>query len=51
MISTLCVPETMPSNFKEILENYTKEGFRVIALAHKLLPPNFKYRNAIAIKR
>jgi len=51
MISTLCLPETMPSNFKDILENYTKEGYRVIALAHKLMPKNFKYRNSITIKR
>lgn len=38
MISTLCLPETLPTNFKDVLENYTKEGYRVIALAHKLMP-------------
>ncbi|XP_044764147.1 polyamine-transporting ATPase 13A3-like isoform X2 [Coccinella septempunctata] len=26
---------TLPRNFHEILENYTQEGFRVIAIAHK----------------
>ena len=33
MIGTLCLSQSMPPNFKEVLETYTKEGYRVIALA------------------
>jgi len=51
MISSLCSANSIPSNFKEVLENYTKEGYRVIALAHKLMPSNFKYRQSQTVKR
>jgi cation-transporting ATPase 13A3/4/5 len=34
---TLCRAETVPSNFDQILESYTKEGYRVIALGTKIL--------------
>ncbi|KAM9790634.1 LOW QUALITY PROTEIN: polyamine-transporting ATPase 13A3-like [Syngnathus typhle] len=30
----LCRPDTVPQSFKETLESYTRQGFRVIALAH-----------------
>jgi len=33
LIASLCFSESVPLDFKEILDNYTKEGFRVIALA------------------
>jgi len=33
MISSLCKPQTLPVNFKTVLEQYTKEGYRVIALS------------------
>ena len=51
MISTLCKPSTMPDNFKDVLEKYTKEGYRVIALSQKLMPANFKYRQSQTLKR
>jgi len=51
MISTLCMKHTLPDNFNEILEKYTKEGFRVIALSQKLMPLNFKYRQTQTCKR
>lgn len=51
MISSLCKPATIPSNFNEILENYTKEGYRVIALSHKHMPTSFKYRQSQTVKR
>jgi len=37
-IESLCRPETIPRDYKEILARYTMEGFRVIALSFKLLP-------------
>lgn len=36
-IRELCLPETLPRNFDEILELYTECGYRVLALAAKNL--------------
>ncbi|KAF6029314.1 ATP13A2 [Bugula neritina] len=36
-ITSLCLPQTIPSDFAEVLKGYTMQGFRVIALAHKPL--------------
>ncbi|KAF7464429.1 Hypothetical predicted protein [Marmota monax] len=37
MVARFCRPETVPKNFPQELRNYTVQGFRVIALAHKVL--------------
>uniref|UniRef100_A0A665UU95 Polyamine-transporting ATPase 13A3 n=1 Tax=Echeneis naucrates TaxID=173247 RepID=A0A665UU95_ECHNA len=37
VVASLCKKETVPENFAEVLEGYTKQGFRVIALAHRRL--------------
>ncbi|KAF4020869.1 hypothetical protein G4228_012718, partial [Cervus hanglu yarkandensis] len=37
VIAGLCKPETVPVDFEKVLEDYTKQGFRVIALAHRKL--------------
>jgi magnesium-transporting ATPase (P-type) len=36
-ISELCIPESLPVDFNEVMSSYTKEGYRVIALAYKEL--------------
>ena len=36
-ISDLCLPNTLPRDFQDVLMKYTKEGYRVIALAMKEL--------------
>ena len=36
-ISELCNPNTLPKDFQDVLMKYTKEGYRVIALAMKEL--------------
>eukprot|EP00002_Diphylleia_rotans_P033447 TRINITY_DN7112_c0_g1_i1.p1 TRINITY_DN7112_c0_g1~~TRINITY_DN7112_c0_g1_i1.p1 ORF type:complete len:1215 (-),score=179.41 TRINITY_DN7112_c0_g1_i1:162-3806(-) len=36
-ISQLCIPETVPTDFNERLEEFTKEGYRVIALGYRAL--------------
>ncbi|XP_055481195.1 probable cation-transporting ATPase 13A5 [Psammomys obesus] len=36
-VATFCRSETVPKNFPQELKNYTVQGFRVIALAHKTL--------------
>ncbi|XP_051165501.1 polyamine-transporting ATPase 13A3 isoform X1 [Leptopilina boulardi] len=37
MIHSLSKPDSIPSDFNSILQEYTSEGYRVIALAHKSL--------------
>ncbi|XP_066457991.1 probable cation-transporting ATPase 13A4 [Eleutherodactylus coqui] len=37
MVASFCKPDTIPTNFSEELELYTKQGFRVIGLAYKIL--------------
>jgi len=36
-VQELCIPETLPSDFQEILDGYTIQGYRVIAIATKVL--------------
>lgn len=43
-ICELSVPESIPANFKQVLENYTKKGCRVIALAYKEIKEEIKQR-------
>lgn len=38
-ISELCRPESIPRDFVKVLQDYTQEGYRVIALSYKNLPP------------
>lgn len=40
-IKDLCKPETIPSNFNDILSKYTTKGFRVLALSTKLLKMDY----------
>lgn len=37
MVASFCKPDTVPLNFSDELEIYTKQGFRVIGLAYKIL--------------
>ncbi|XP_066467193.1 polyamine-transporting ATPase 13A3 isoform X2 [Tiliqua scincoides] len=37
VVAGLCKQETVPVDFERVLEEYTKQGFRVIALAHRRL--------------
>ncbi|XP_075720181.1 putative cation-transporting ATPase 13A4 [Rhinoderma darwinii] len=37
MVASFCKPDTVPINFSDELELYTKQGFRVIGLAYKVL--------------
>ena len=41
-IKKLCRPETIPSYFNKTLNNYTSEGYRVLALACRNLKNDFK---------
>nr|XP_020828389.1 probable cation-transporting ATPase 13A2 isoform X1 [Phascolarctos cinereus] len=37
MVASLCTPDTVPSDFSQVLQHYTSDGFRVLALAFKPL--------------
>ena len=37
MIVSLSDPGSVPSNFQEVLTEYTQQGYRVLALAHRPL--------------
>ncbi|XP_060580434.1 polyamine-transporting ATPase 13A3-like [Ruditapes philippinarum] len=51
MIASLCVTDTVPSDFHEVLNGYTRHGYRVLALAHKPLPSKLKYPKLQRIQR
>ncbi|XP_036900998.1 polyamine-transporting ATPase 13A2 isoform X8 [Sturnira hondurensis] len=38
LVAGLCSPETVPTNFAQVLQSYTTAGYRVVALAGKPLP-------------
>ncbi|XP_034358046.1 polyamine-transporting ATPase 13A2 isoform X7 [Arvicanthis niloticus] len=38
LVASLCSPETVPSDFSQVLQSYTAAGYRVVALAGKSLP-------------
>ncbi|XP_053566194.1 probable cation-transporting ATPase 13A4 isoform X2 [Bombina bombina] len=42
MVASFCKADTVPLNFAEELELYTKQGFRVIGLAYKILERNIQ---------
>uniref|UniRef100_A0A674MXZ1 Polyamine-transporting ATPase 13A3 n=1 Tax=Takifugu rubripes TaxID=31033 RepID=A0A674MXZ1_TAKRU len=46
VVASLCKKETVPENFAEVLEGYTKQGFRVIALAHRRLESKLTWHKA-----
>jgi len=49
-ISELCLAESLPNNFTDVMSSYTKEGFRVIALATREMP-GLNYRQVHRIQR
>ncbi|XP_010622365.1 probable cation-transporting ATPase 13A3 isoform X1 [Fukomys damarensis] len=51
VIASLCRPETVPVDFEKVLEEYTKQGFRVIALAHRKLESKLTWHKIQNISR
>ncbi|XP_023653854.1 polyamine-transporting ATPase 13A3-like isoform X2 [Paramormyrops kingsleyae] len=51
VVASLCRRETVPGNFSQVLENYTKLGFRVIALAHRHLESRLTWHKMQNISR
>ncbi|XP_045138858.1 polyamine-transporting ATPase 13A3-like isoform X7 [Portunus trituberculatus] len=51
VIMNLCVSESLPDDFGTILNKYTLQGFRVIALAHRRLQTKLSWHAAQRIPR
>ncbi|KAI5626585.1 putative cation-transporting ATPase 13A3, partial [Silurus asotus] len=51
VVANLCKKETVPQDFAEVLEGYTKQGFRVIALAHRRLESKLTWHKVQNIDR
>ncbi|XP_069069267.1 polyamine-transporting ATPase 13A3 isoform X1 [Pleurodeles waltl] len=51
VVAGLCKKETVPPDFANVLEDYTKQGFRVIALAHKKLESKLSWHKVQNINR
>ncbi|KAM9582993.1 polyamine-transporting ATPase 13A3 isoform 3-T5 [Trichechus inunguis] len=51
VIASLCKPDTVPADFEKVLEKYTKEGFRVIALAHRKLESKLTWHKVQNVNR
>ncbi|XP_075412341.1 polyamine-transporting ATPase 13A3 isoform X2 [Tenrec ecaudatus] len=51
VIASLCKPETVPVDFEKVLEDYTKQGFRVIALAHRKLESKLTWHKVQNVSR
>ena len=39
-VEGMCNPSTMPSDYRAVLNTYTRKGYRIIALAGRALPPS-----------
>ncbi|KAH0624303.1 hypothetical protein JD844_008007 [Phrynosoma platyrhinos] len=51
VVAGLCKRETVPSDFERVLEEYTRQGFRVIALAHKKLESKLTWHKVLNVSR
>ncbi|XP_034035846.1 probable cation-transporting ATPase 13A3 isoform X2 [Thalassophryne amazonica] len=51
VVASLCKKEAVPVNFAEVLEEYTKQGFRVIAVAHRRLESKLSWHKVQNISR
>ncbi|XP_064186142.1 polyamine-transporting ATPase 13A3 isoform X1 [Anguilla rostrata] len=51
VVASLCKKETVPESFAEVLEDYTKQGFRVIALAHRRLESKLTWHKVQNVNR
>ncbi|EFX79100.1 hypothetical protein DAPPUDRAFT_53014, partial [Daphnia pulex] len=51
MIRTLCLSTSVPDNFAKVLRSYTMRGFRVLALAHRVLDRRLTWHQMHRMKR
>ncbi|KAI3375135.1 hypothetical protein L3Q82_021654 [Scortum barcoo] len=51
VVASLCKLHTVPQSFTETLETYTRQGFRVIALAHRQLESKLSWHKIQSLSR
>ncbi|XP_021171298.2 probable cation-transporting ATPase 13A3 isoform X2 [Fundulus heteroclitus] len=51
VVASLCNPHSVPQSFTETLEGYTRQGFRVIALAHRHLESKLSWHKVQTLSR
>ncbi|XP_071349000.1 polyamine-transporting ATPase 13A3-like isoform X2 [Trachinotus anak] len=51
IVASLCKQHTVPQSFAETLETYTRQGFRVIALAHRQLESKLSWHKVQSLSR
>uniref|UniRef100_A0A3Q2DU13 ATPase 13A3 n=1 Tax=Cyprinodon variegatus TaxID=28743 RepID=A0A3Q2DU13_CYPVA len=51
VVASLCKPHSVPQTFTETLEKYTRQGFRVIALAHRQLESKLSWHKVQTLSR
>ncbi|KAH3827166.1 hypothetical protein DPMN_129095, partial [Dreissena polymorpha] len=51
MVASLCITDTVPPDFHDVLITYTRHGYRVLALAYKSLSEKLKYPKLQRIER
>ncbi|XP_071841062.1 polyamine-transporting ATPase 13A3-like isoform X2 [Apostichopus japonicus] len=51
MITSLCNSNTVPLDFQHVLQSYTEQGFRVLALAWRQLDPKVSWHHVHKIPR
>ncbi|XP_062833599.1 polyamine-transporting ATPase 13A3 isoform X3 [Anolis carolinensis] len=51
VVAGLCKQETVPRDFERVLEEYTRQGFRVIALAHRKLESRLTWHKVLNVGR
>ncbi|XP_030608317.1 probable cation-transporting ATPase 13A3 isoform X2 [Archocentrus centrarchus] len=51
VVASLCRQHTVPQMFTETLETYTRQGFRVIALAHRQLESKLSWHKVQSLSR
>lgn len=51
VVASLCKENTVPESFSETLEAYTRQGFRVIAVAHRQLDTKLSWHKVQALSR
>uniref|UniRef100_A0A3B3VM82 ATPase 13A3 n=1 Tax=Poecilia latipinna TaxID=48699 RepID=A0A3B3VM82_9TELE len=51
VVAGLCKPNSVPQSFTETLESYTRQGFRVIALAHRQLESKLSWHKVQTLSR
>ncbi|XP_022237034.1 probable cation-transporting ATPase 13A3, partial [Limulus polyphemus] len=50
-IASLCLKNTLPINFNDLLKDYTLQGFRIIALAWRALDRELTWHHVQELKR